>query len=91
MLGELEITWPANGNRLQKMHADRSVWSRPMFMETFIVAAWSIWKERNNKNFKGIVPTRRGWKMRFQDDFGMMKYRVKEALWPFIEHVVSSI
>ncbi|XP_073360070.1 uncharacterized protein [Aegilops tauschii subsp. strangulata] len=57
---ELGIAWPAHGNRLQLLHAVKDVWSRPMFMETFIVAAWSIWKECNNKHFRGIIPTRNG-------------------------------
>ena len=91
MWGELGISWPASGNRLQLLHAAKEVWTQPMFMEIFIVAAWSIWKERNNKHFRGITPTRNGWRQRFRNDFGMMKHRVKEALWPFIELVVGLI
>ena len=89
--GELGISWPAGGNRLQLLHASGDVWMQPMFMEIFIVAAWSILKERNNKHFRGITPTRSGWRQRFQGDFGMMKQRVKEALRPFIEKVVGLI
>ena len=56
--GELGISWPASGNRLQLLHAAKEVWMQPMFMEIFIVAAWSIWKERNNKHIRAITPTR---------------------------------
>ena len=89
--GKLGITWPVGGNRLQLVHAAKDAWARPMFMEIFIIAAWSIRKERNNKHFRGIVPIENGWQQRFQYDFGMMRHRVKEALVPFVEHFVASI
>lgn len=88
---DLGIVWPAHGDRLQLLHAAKDVWSKPMFMETFILAAWSIWKERNNLHFRGIIPTRHGWRQRFKNDFRMMKHRVKEALWPFVEQTLWSI
>ena len=78
-----------HGNRLQLLHAAKSTWTRPMFMNIFIIAAWSIWKERNNKHFRGIVPTVDGWSQRFKWDFGMMRHRVKEALVPFVRQVAN--
>ena len=60
-----------------------------MFMDIFIIASWSIWKERNNKHFRGIVPTVEGWSQRFKLEFGMMRHRVKEALVPFVDQVVD--
>lgn len=53
---KLNIGWPDLDDRLQMLHAAKNTWLRPMFMEVFIVAAWSIWKERNNKHFGGIAP-----------------------------------
>lgn len=89
--GKLGIVWAHSGNRLQLVHEARDKWTGPMFMEIFIIAAWSIWKERNNKHFRGIVPTETVWLQRFKNDFGMMRHRVKEALVPFVEHFVASI
>lgn len=62
-----------------------------MFMEVFIVAAWGLWKERNNKHFRGIVPSVDSWTQRFKSDFELLKYRSKESLEPFILHLVASV
>lgn len=62
-----------------------------MFMEVFVIAAWSLWKERNNKHFRGLMPTLDGWLQRFKTDFEMMKHRTKEGLWPFIDHFLANI
>ena len=60
-----------------------------MFMEVFIIASWSIWKERNNKLFRNMAPTVEGWAQRFKMDFGMMRHRIKHALVPFVDQVVD--
>lgn len=62
-----------------------------MFFEIFTIAAWGIWKERNNKHFRGIPPTHASWLARFKADLGLMKHRTKEGLWPFIDLFVSNI
>ena len=80
-----------HGNQVQLLHAAKSTWVRPMFMDIFIVASWSIWKEHNNKHFRGIVPTVGGWSQRFKLDFDMMRHRIKEALVPFVERLVASL
>ena len=85
----LHLSWPSGGARLQNITSAKDPWGRPLFMEVFLLAAWSIWKERNNKHFRGIVPTMDGWSQRFKCDFGMMRHRVKEALVPFVWQVAS--
>lgn len=87
----LGISWRDFDDRLQMLHAARGVWSKPMFMEIFIVAAWSIWKERNNKHFRGVTPTHAAWLDRFKSDFLLLRYRVKESLGPFITNFVASV
>ena len=54
---KLGITWAHGGNILQLVHEARDKWKGPMFMEIFVITAWSIWKECNNKHFRGVVPT----------------------------------
>jgi hypothetical protein len=44
----LNLFWQQTGDRCHIIEQGRSQWTQPMFMEIFIVAAWSIWKERNN-------------------------------------------
>ena len=80
-----------HGNRFQLLHAAKNTWDGPMFMDIFIIASWSIWKERNNKHFRSVVPTVDGWSQRFKLDFGMMRHRIKEALVSFVDRVVDLI
>src|SRR3954468_11223994 len=68
---KLGITWPLHGNRVQFLHVAESTWGKPMFMEVFIIASWSIWKERNNKLFRSMAPSIEGWAQIFKMDFGM--------------------
>ena len=89
--GKLGITWPLHGNRVQLLHAAKATWGRPMFMEVFIIASWSIWKERNNKLFRNMAPTVEGGTQRFKLDFGMMRHRIKQALVPFVDQVVDQL
>ena len=89
MWGKLGIAWPIHGNRVQLLHAAKNTWIGPMFMDVFIVASWSIWKERNNKLFRSVAPTVDGWSQRFKGDFGMMRHRIKEALVPFVDQIVA--
>ena len=83
--------WADGGNRLQLVHEARSRWSGPMFMEVFIIAAWSVWKEHNNKHFRGVMPMVDGWLLRFKNDFGMLRHRIKEALVPTVDSLIASI
>jgi hypothetical protein len=39
--------------------------SSAFFMEIFSIAAWEIWKQRNGKIFRGIVPSFASWKNNF--------------------------
>ncbi|XP_073363092.1 uncharacterized protein [Aegilops tauschii subsp. strangulata] len=87
--GKLGIAWPIHGNRVQLLHAAKNTWIGPMFMDVFIVASWSIWKERNNMLFRSVAPTIDGWSQRFKGDFGMMRHRIKEALVPFVDQIVA--
>lgn len=49
-----------------------------MFMEIFLQASWSIWKERNNKYFRGINPKYQSWLAIFKGDFALLQHKVQE-------------
>ena len=66
-------------------------WVKPMFMETFIIAAWSIWKERNNLCFNGISPNLDSWRSRVKNDFGLLVHRTKDNLHPHINSFVAEL
>ena len=72
------LSWQQGGTRLQNIEVAKETWARPLFMETFLLAACSIWKEQNNKHFRGIAPSRDSWLKRFKEDYSLLTYRVKE-------------
>jgi len=63
--------------RLQAIAIQKNGKNTPMFLERFMVAAWSLWKERNNKHFRAISPSLSSWLDRFKRDFELLQYRVK--------------
>jgi hypothetical protein len=69
----------------------KAAWSEPMFMEVFTVAAWSIWKERNNLHFNGVTPQVLSWKARFKADFALVVHRTKGSLHNFISGLLDSV
>ena len=80
----LGIGWQSGGTRLSNVSMAKEAWGRPLFMEVFLLAAWSIWKECNNKHFRGIAPSRLAWLHRFKSDFSLLAHRVKEKHKNFI-------
>jgi hypothetical protein len=87
----LGIIWNATGNMLDLVQQGKDFWDRPMFMEVFIVAAWSIWKERNNLLFNNVIPNIDSWMVRFKTDFELLRHRAKEKLHPFISSFLASL
>ena len=53
--------------------------------------AWGIWKKRNNKHFRGFMPTHGAWRERFKKDFELLKCRNKESLEHFITQFAASV
>ena len=88
---KIGITWDVSGSRLQWISKASNNWDKPMFMEIFLQAAWSIWKERNNKLFRGITPTYHNWLDRFKKDFVLLQYRTKVDLRDFILSFVNNL
>ena len=70
------------------VHEGKNRWARPMFLEVFVVAAWAIWKERNDKHFRGIQPSFVSWRNRFKD-FAMLVDRSKQEQDPYILSIVN--
>jgi hypothetical protein len=85
------IAWPNSDKRFTLLHGGKDAWGRPMFMEVFVVVAWGIWKERNNKYFRGIHPSFASWRTRFKGDFHLLIHRAKSGLVPFINDLVDSL
>ena len=48
------LTLMGDSHRLCAIHSGQRCWTQPMYMEVLMTGAWSIWKEHNNKIFRGI-------------------------------------
>ena len=75
----LQVDW-VHGNSFEQVFfmAKRS-FRQPFFTEVVILAAWNIWKQRNEAVFQNVLPSFRGWKRGFLHDITMLMHRVKVA------------
>jgi hypothetical protein len=48
-------------------------------METFLVAAWEIWKIRNRLVFDGVQASFNRWIRDFKEEASLQSLRIKEA------------
>jgi hypothetical protein len=64
---------------------------KPLFMEIFMLAAWNIWKVRNNMVFNGINPELEVWKDKFRFDAKLLIHRIKPELHSFINSLADSL
>ena len=85
------ILYNSNEDRLHLLAHAKERWKRKLFMEIFAIAAWNIWKERNNFYFNGVTPQLSSWKTRFKDDFLLLIHRSKEETHPLIRTIVDSL
>ncbi|KAE8812492.1 glycerophosphoryl diester phosphodiesterase 1 [Hordeum vulgare] len=87
----LGIHWSTGIDRFEWMPSAKNYWAGPMFMDLFVVAAWSFWKERKGFIFKNISPSHASWLKRSKEDFGMIKHRAKPELGGFISTLVRGL
>lgn len=87
----LQISWDAGDDRFEWLTHAKANWVGPMFMDVFVVSAWSIWKERNGLIFKRIPFSHTSWLRRFRGDFQLLKHRAKPALGGFISNFVGAL
>jgi hypothetical protein len=59
------IQWTVQGSIFQMPTQKRAQLNIPCFMDLFMIAAWTIWKERNDLIFNGKPPSPTAWKQRF--------------------------
>jgi hypothetical protein len=76
----LNITWNIGMNRFDMIGQAKTSFQGSLFFEVFIIAAWGIWKERNNLIFKGINTSTEAWKARIIEDLQLLRFRVNQNL-----------
>lgn len=62
------IQWTVQGSIFQMLTQKRAQLNIPYFMDLFMIAAWTIWKERNDLVFNGKPPSPTAWKQRFVNE-----------------------
>ena len=85
------LFWPNVGNRVSLLHAGRNQWSQPLFVDIFLLAAWSIWKERNNEYFRGVPHSFAAWLDRFKNLLSLLVHNCKEELRPFLDSYIQNL
>ena len=85
------LTWPGGTNRLAILHGGRESWRRPLFMDIFLLAAWSLWMERNNQHFRGIPRSFVAWLARFKLLLGLVIHNCPEKVHPFLSDFIVNL
>jgi hypothetical protein len=87
----LNINWNGGLQRIDKIIEAKSNFQGSLFFEIFVIAAWGIWKERNNWIFKNINPSRASWKSRTIADLNLLRFKVNQNLQNTISLYISRI
>ncbi|TVU13298.1 hypothetical protein EJB05_40345, partial [Eragrostis curvula] len=64
----LDIHWNSQSAFFNMIIEAKQTANLQFFMEILIIAAWNIWKQRNNKIFENKTPSLQAWKKGFKDD-----------------------
>jgi hypothetical protein len=87
----LGIQWTLNGQFSESFSAARTNFSGPCFFEVLACASWNIWKTRNDLIFKQIPASLARWKIGFQTDLMLHRYRVHSSkVQPLVEWLTST-
>lgn len=68
-----------------------STWHKPLFKELIILAAWNIWKVRNNMLFEGVQPSIQAWLAMLKVDLGHLKFRLQDNLAELLDTFRTSL
>jgi hypothetical protein len=87
----LNINWNGGLQRIDKIIEAKSNFQGSIFFEIFTIAAWGIWKQRNNWIFKNINPSRASWKARVIADLELLRFKVNQNLQNTISLYISRL
>jgi hypothetical protein len=86
----LNIHWDFSRPFAENFVTTREAFGGPCFMEVFACAAWNIWKVRNDLIFNSKPASFNRWKVCFQSDVLLHKYKVKSScVQPLVEWLLS--
>lgn len=87
----IDIMWNYSASFFEMIQQAQRGHHTKFFMETFIIAAWQIWKERNNKVFSRSNPSLQAWKKLFKHEALLQAHRIPEADRPSFMTWVNSL
>jgi hypothetical protein len=73
------LQWQFGTPFFQMMERARSDFNNNFFMETFIIAAWQIWKQRNGLIFDNCPANVSLWKRNFKEECLTQAHRMKDS------------
>jgi hypothetical protein len=76
----LDIHWDHQLSFFDTIQKSKTEWQLGYFMETFAIAAWEIWKIRNNKIFRREHPSFQTWKVNFSASVKLQLFRLNLCL-----------
>jgi len=77
---QIGVQWQFGNPFFQMMEMARQDFNHTFFMEAFIIAAWHIWKQRNNLIFENCPVSTVSWKRNFKEECLLQAHRMKESL-----------
>ncbi|CAO2163661.1 unnamed protein product [Urochloa humidicola] len=87
---EIGIQWQCGIPFFQMLQIAKNNFNNNFFMETFIVATWQIWKQRNGLIFENMPASINRWKSKFVEECLNQSHRMKESLKiPFLAWTTS--
>ena len=82
--------WSVQGSLFQMLKQQNRHVQSAFFME-IMVAAWCLWKERNDYVFNNKVPSVQAWKRRFASEVKLHLCRIREDLHVQIMNWLNSL
>lgn len=73
----LQIHWQQGNSIEQSFMLTKQQFGHPFFTEVVILAAWHIWKQRNEAIFQNVLPSFRSWRSKFRHEVTLHLHRVK--------------
>jgi hypothetical protein len=73
----LNINWNFSLDFYTMMDVEKHQCTSTFFMETFMLGAWLIWKQRNDYIFNRSRPSFQGWKHGFIEEASLQVHRMK--------------
>jgi hypothetical protein len=87
----LHISWDFNQEFFSMMEDARHKFHNDLFMETFLIGAWLIWKQRNAFIFNRGMPSHHSYKIGFLEEARLQSVRMhdvkKNAFLSFLQSI----